>query len=290
VIEVPTVFVLGAGASAPYKFPTGRSLLLRIGTDLSSPRSDLYGQLNRMGFSPNHVGQFANDLLASMQPSVDLFLENRDEYREIGKAAIAASWIPIENEAFLRCEQQTLWYEYLYGMMRSDVSSFNRNRLQIVTLNYDRSLEHFLFLAIRHSFGLEESKAAAMLSAIPVIHVYGKLGELPYLSSEHQRPYSNILDSDLVRLAAECINIMNEGQADSQEFQQARHMIIDAERVYFLGFGYHHTNISRLIHLIPEWTKKGTRGRHTTSQVLRWHGFMDCSKEGLNSGTRVKIA
>src|SRR5262245_17411974 len=47
-IEVPTVLVLGAGASAPYEFPTGEALLKRALTSLSGHENNDFQVLQRI--------------------------------------------------------------------------------------------------------------------------------------------------------------------------------------------------------------------------------------------------
>ena len=97
-INSKTALVLGAGASAPYGFPLGRNLLLEIGRELYSGSVNPYqNTLIECGFAINDLRKFAVELLNSMQPSVDAFLENRPEYMQIGKHAIAAKLIQLEE-------------------------------------------------------------------------------------------------------------------------------------------------------------------------------------------------
>ena len=96
-ITKQTVLILGAGASVPYGFPTGRSLLLQI-TDELAPEGDSGLRQILLPFSDEHTSEFQAELLASNQPSVDAFIENRPSFTDIGKAAIAKKLIDCENE------------------------------------------------------------------------------------------------------------------------------------------------------------------------------------------------
>jgi len=90
-ITRPTVLVLGAGASVPYGFPTGRELLIQITDDLN-PRSGDTGlrvTLRTLPFSDEYISEFREDLVDSNQPSVDAFIENRPSFTDIGKTSIA---------------------------------------------------------------------------------------------------------------------------------------------------------------------------------------------------------
>jgi hypothetical protein len=97
-ITVKTIFVLGAGASKPYGFPLGRKLLFEACDCLAKPTG------NARNFIMKHcaktdmdINVFVNELRRSHISSVDAFLENRPEYLEIGKPAIAVALIPHET-------------------------------------------------------------------------------------------------------------------------------------------------------------------------------------------------
>jgi hypothetical protein len=62
-----------------------------------------------------------------------------------------------------------------------------------------------------------------------------------------QVPYRVKLDNDSITAAADNIRIMPEERRElPEEFQEARRLIANAEALYFLGFGYHQTNMDRL--------------------------------------------
>jgi len=137
-----------------------------------------------------------------MQPSVDAFLENRREFLELGKAAIAATLIPFESEgAFRRLYNNKYlkdmnWYEYLFKQIGSTLDEYNKSQLSIITFNYDRSFEQFFFRALKSSFNLQDDDCLTYLNKIPVIHVHGKLGELGYVVSAG-RHYNSQINSDI---------------------------------------------------------------------------------------------
>ena len=88
-ITIPTVLVLGAGASAPFRFPLGSQLRQNIlGT---------VGALAQVGYSAADISRFCDAFLFSGKESVDAFLEHRTEFIEVGKAAIAQVLIPCES-------------------------------------------------------------------------------------------------------------------------------------------------------------------------------------------------
>jgi hypothetical protein len=181
-----------------------------------------------------------------MQPSVDAFLENRPEYVEIGKAALAIRLIPYENAAAfsLRSDRST-WYEYLFNQMGASKDEFESNQISFVTFNYDRSLEYFLRVALRATYGIGQKEVTELLSSIPIIHVYGQLG-LPHYLSKNGRPYTTVVTPEAINQCVTEIKIIRELADVTEEFEQVHRLMSEASIVCFLGFGYHRTNILRL--------------------------------------------
>ena len=109
-ITEPTVLILGAGASQPYGFPSGRRL------KALAEKNDQAVQvmLQKLGFDENTYHEFRNTLFYSGQPSVDAFLEHRPEFLNIGKASIAIRIIACEGTGKLFPEEME-WYEYLFN-------------------------------------------------------------------------------------------------------------------------------------------------------------------------------
>lgn len=253
-IQYPTVLILGAGASIPFGFPSGRGLLVQICTNLRNATSDTFRELVNHGFQAEEVANFGYELERSGQNSVDAFLERRPELIEIGKRAISYALIPLENEDKLVTRTaHAHWYEFLFARM-ADVSwdEFRHNNLSVITFNYDRSLEHYLFLSLKHTYGKDDSYTVKLLQAtIPIIHVYGQLGKHPYLG-EGGRPYEPTVSRETVEHCATEIRILHEGEK-AETFSKAHALLKEATTVCFLGFGYHRTNLERLrLPRIPE--------------------------------------
>ena len=243
------MFVLGAGASKPYGFPTGEELLDSVLRGMSL-EPGWRSHLAKLEFDQKQVDAFRRDFLESGQPSVDLFVEHRPEYERLGKAAIALGLIPRENHSWVFPPPDTdaphdhndNWYQYIFEKMNAPFDQFGENQVSFVTFNYDRSLEHFFRTAVRRSYGKSLAEADAVLKKIPIVHVHGSLGALdsagrffgPELSTEH------------VRIAMDGIEIMTYASDSSEKFEEARRLLASAERIFFLGFGYHESNMNRL--------------------------------------------
>src|SRR5687767_1945488 len=88
VIQRRTVLILGAGASMPYGFPSGRDLRDKIIAGLRKDTAQLFQLLGAAGYDLQVIRNFRDALLKSGRPSVDVFLEHRSEFISVGKVAI----------------------------------------------------------------------------------------------------------------------------------------------------------------------------------------------------------
>lgn len=250
-ITYPKVLVLGAGASMPYGFPSGLDLLKTIDGKLNPNSSgNLIKILNNFDISENDIMIFRQDLINSNAPSVDAFLEHRTEFLLLGKLAITLSLIPYEDEYKLfdiKSREQS-WYAYLFNKLNAPFEAFDENKLSIITFNYDRSIEHFLFKAIKSKYRKSDEECADKLNKIPIIHVHGRLGALPW-QEEGGRPYLNradILKPENIKSISEQIIIIPEAEDTSPAFEHAFNLMKSSNDIYFLGFGYHEMNLRRL--------------------------------------------
>jgi len=258
-IEIPTCLVLGAGASIPYGFPSGINLRNKILRNFgTSPWPKL---LSELGIEDKDlIKSFINDFNISRIQSIDKFLELRTEYLKIGKLAIAYALIPIENtkDLFPIDESPNRWYTYLYKrLLTPNLNQLLSNKLLIITFNYDRSLEHFLYNVIKGSYPTAtENKYAEFLNMMDIIHIYGKLGNLPW-QGEPSRPYEPDPTPKQYEIASEQIKIISEQNPRSQVLKEAFQYLCASDRIFFLGFGYDESNFNRLgMEYVPDKEEK----------------------------------
>lgn len=252
-IQRQTILILGAGASAPFGFPTGYQLLQQV-IEKTTPHDlvpnyavlDHGNFLNQLGHDAPYIRKFRDALLKSGKTSVDAFLEHRSEFIPIGKAVMAIALIQYEDEQHLFKRDGGSWYEYLFNQLNARFEEFNQNQLSILTFNYDRSLEHFLFTALQNATGKSEEECAEQLKSIPIIHLHGDLGALPQIGKGLERPYNTNITLETLNVAIKRIKIIHEGVANEPQFEQARHILSASEVICFLGFGYHPVNVERL--------------------------------------------
>lgn len=252
-LTFPTVFILGAGASEPYAFPTGPQLLRNLLSGLErGDRSQFNGTylcLRHAGFEANEIDDFRDALAGSGRMSVDAFLEHRIEFLEIGKAALAAELLPCEQHARLfgaAAAQNEHWYQLLFNKLSADFDQWGKNDVTFLTFNYDRSLEYYLTTAIVHAYGKKFAEAHKIVEGFRVLHLYGDLGELTEGSMARWRSNNGEPDAQEVTAAADRIHIMHSASG-GDVFSRARHFIDRAKVICFLGFGFHPVNMQRLL-------------------------------------------
>jgi hypothetical protein len=242
-ISRPTVLILGAGASRMYGFPEGAELKKLVLQRLDNMGSAEFAQYHLMGIEPSDVTNFRDALKQSGVNSVDAFLEHRREFLKIGKTAMAEALIPFEDESKLFSSDAD-WYGYLLDRLNAPLDHFRENRLTILTFNYDRSLEWYMFKALQARYRLKKNEAIEVLTMLPVIHLYGMLGSIPW--DQNGRPYDPSAEEHQIPLARDKIKIIHEDLTGDLEFNRAKAELAIAERIVFLGFGYNRINVQRL--------------------------------------------
>ena len=251
-IDQPTVFVLGAGASKDYGFQLGIELTKMIAEWIS--RSTIADELQKIFPTPELMrAREMAERLRKVESSVDLWLAQNPQYLMVGRYCIARFIAMTESEENLFNGK---WYGNLFRLLLpselpATVERLSANRVTFITFNYDRSLEQALFLKTQSMFGVHEARAAAVISRLPIIHVHGQVGRLPWqeavgsLAQMPQRRYRPKYDPEEL-FRASTIRVISETTRETTEYMLAQRALLDARRIYFLGFGYDSQNLSRL--------------------------------------------
>jgi hypothetical protein len=93
---------------------------------------------------------------------------------------------------------------------------------------------------------MDEERVARLVNG-RVVHFYGSLGSLPYFSDRGVRTYAADLTPENIKTAAEQIHVLHEASL-SREFINAAQLMDEADRICFLGFGYHPDSMRHLFH------------------------------------------
>lgn len=241
-----TVFVLGAGSSHEYGYPLGHNLMKEIATNLQTPNSWLFKDLREhYGVADTDIHQFGSDLRQCGLDSIDRFLGmQKKDYVDLGRAAIGLTIANYERDERI-WSVNNCWYRYLFEKLLQDDGGLAKN-IGFVTFNYDRSLEHFLHTAVKKCLNMKSEQATELLSTVPIVHVHGKMGYLPWEAAQCSRPYGDLTNKIQLLNDTHGIKILHEPEETSNEFVEAKKLISVAERLVFLGFGYNMKNLTRL--------------------------------------------
>ncbi len=178
----------------------------------------------------------------SQRVSIDSFLgglpktQMNDMFVKIGRDAIATVMHLCEAHSQLDGD----WYQWLLEFLLRNGRDFPAGLISVVTFNYDRSLEQYLWRAFMRSFDLSSSEAREMLERIEFIHVYGDLGPLMMDGANPNAVQFGDLNS--VFTSGQRLTVAGL-RADSSKQERIRKVIADAKRVIFLGFGFWKENL-----------------------------------------------
>lgn len=250
ITDYNTVFILGAGASCPYGFPTAEGLKNDICTNYSKKIRHLREDIN-----PEQLNGFINLFKYSGEISIDNFLaryEKLDKFKYVishGKAAIFISISNFERNSplyndFLQIRDD--WYGWIYRKMRpfNDISDLSKNKVSFITFNYDRSLEHYFLTSLCNSFGyVNKSIIMEKLSSIPIVHVYGELGSLEEMDDNY---LSFGGKCNFIEISKFKDNIKTMYERNENRNEKIDEILKDAEKIFILGFGFDKENVQFL--------------------------------------------
>src|SRR5687767_4693382 len=125
-LELPTVFVLGAGASCSYGLPSGLELSKIIATGLRDGQALKEGLKLNVSRNAEDLSRFREEFLESGRNSVDAFLEHRPYLVELGTIITAYALIERENKEKLFAYDDS-WLRELFGRMNTKFDDFASN-------------------------------------------------------------------------------------------------------------------------------------------------------------------
>lgn len=258
-IKDKTVFILGAGASAPYGYPT----MEQLREDIINHFDEYY---SRWLFPPNTEDFIREEKLSQVRKFIDTYsksgliideflsLDDNRDLLDWGKLAIVCSMVKFENESKFREESQDRdsdWYTTLWRMLYRNLPSDEKHNifgyaLSVITFNYDRSFEHFLFDSMWNTFRKQRKELTISLNNMKIHHVYGKLINLPWQDTNAYNAYGTIDNEFQINRCANNIDVMFESRFENPRIIRAQEAITHAKRIFFLGFGFDDFNLKIL--------------------------------------------
>ncbi|MEN6575065.1 MAG: hypothetical protein ABFD90_01890 [Phycisphaerales bacterium] len=280
-IATKTVLILGAGASKPYGFPVGNELVSQIREFTAPPQSGNFckafqewvgvnagkTELALWANAADEMKSLNHELGKCRPHSIDEFLERRKDVADVGRLAIGFLLLRAEEESANHLWSDNVeghWYDYLKSRLVNPSETLAQDQLRIITFNYDRSLEHYLFESLKpyYSQDMTEEEYTTAMKRFQFLHIYGSLGPLPWQSATGAVPYPSRGYGPILT-AAKNIRVLHQGKDDivQQNFTIAQEWLKWADRILFLGFGFHKDNVGRLALdsvLKPQQTISGT--------------------------------
>lgn len=254
-IEKNSVLILGAGASAPYGFPTGAGLKKIICDHFEDMWVKfIYDKVPSFTFEylegeKRLANAFVNDFKNFDHDSIDLFLDIFRDYTDIGKKAIYLNILNAETESTKK-ELINDWYTSLFRLMigtPDDYFKLSKNNITIITFNYDRSLEQYLYNTfLNFTKSLTEKEKIEELKTLKIYHVYGKLAELPWENNENALHYGNPISMKQLIERKDNIKTIFERKEIAKTVDPIVDSIQNAKNIYFLGFGFARENVEIL--------------------------------------------
>ncbi|HZF98720.1 MAG TPA: hypothetical protein VEY92_10875 [Pseudoxanthomonas sp.] len=293
--------VVGAGASKEYSFPIGSELKQHI-VDLLDIRFEhrtrqqsgdyLIMEAFRLICRPDNADP--NDFLYAswrirdslpQAPSIDQFIHTQRGDRRIevcGKLAIARAILQAESQSSLYIRRdgsrasidfegtQNEWLDALFrvvidGCIAEELGD-RFSAISLIVFNYDRSIEHYLFHALRNYYKISEARAAELIGQIRIFHSYGAVGELPWQNPFDHVAYGADPSAEQLISLKDRIKTFTEGtDPDASDLARIRAALGFAPRVLFLGFAYHQLNLNLLV---PQMTPPEGGSRRVIGTAL----------------------
>lgn len=288
-----TVLVLGAGASYEVDLPVGATLKSRIAQLLTmkveegylrggdSVMVDCIRSLAKQGPNPRDINPLlaASRQIVSAMPqaqSIDNYLhQRRDDSNivQLGKIAVVRAILEAERRSKLAYDKQQRPFEpskvastWFNGFLQLLTEGCGRgelgprlSQLAVISFNYDRCFEHFLFWYLRNYYGLDDTMAASLAMQVEIYHPYGQVGHLRWnlpgsvAWSVTASPDAVKVDfgaelsaTAIVQLAGQVKTFTEGADPGSSQIRGVRRAVQDAGRIIYLGFGYHDQNMKLL--------------------------------------------
>jgi hypothetical protein len=247
-----TVFILGAGSSVEFGYPWGKELKDKILTLLNEKNLG-YEQLVAAGNAPEDITSFSRRLARADIDTIDQFIEkldSKDAIRSVGRQAIALAIAFSENPNLFNqpLNKDSQWYRVFRDYLLRNETHISSKYFSFLTFNYDVALEHYLYETITSGSSndlMGRILADDFLRYTNFVHLHGRIGVFDWMGSQNDikpRPYAErISNEDLPRIGSNLV--LPHQKLNTGELRQ---LLLNAETVVILGFGFHPSNLERI--------------------------------------------
>ncbi len=276
------VFVLGAGASVDLKLPMGAELTGHIKDALNYDSDgfnvtggDLILRRALVSSEQAHPDWYSASRLISsampLAPSIDNFVDVHKDDKDVAfcaKAAITRCILKAERNSTIYVDNRNTyntvdfqknigaWHTLFFRILTTNCTLHDlAGRLKnigIISFNYDRCFEHFLFHAIKTYYRITNGQAAEILDSLDIYHPYGQVGDLTHLSATQTVDFGEELDpSRIVKVSQQIRTFTETVDDDSETIKQIRDLASQCRNLVFLGFAFHPLNVKLLFPTVP---------------------------------------
>lgn len=281
----PTTFVIGAGVSMPFGFPSGLMLMEEVAESTKSRTIKMIRAQSQYSHALSHVvfndhdRQMLYELGLGVERggarSVDDFVETNSKFDPYARSLVAAIMLKYESSCLKNVfRSKNLFNRYgeidhegysrggnairhIFEQIRDSLknptySAFQKemSKHSFVTFNYDRALEHYLYNTILYGYRQDPWDAEEGLMSADITHVYGSLGTYRPETIELivAAPEDDpIKDWDTIHLnALNSINFIDRKGDRDQTVHSIASSMRGKDQIIVLGFGYDKTNLSIL--------------------------------------------
>jgi len=260
-----TLLIVGAGASCEYGLPCGSKLvdwilengashLMKLAVDESDAHSERHREILRAQ-SRQPIDQFVATFRNAATRSIDEFLKYQPTHRNLARLAITRCLLEKEAEAIASSRYTTGFYPALVERLgRPDVQCWPSD-LDVITFNYDRTLEYIAATTYAGRIGTQHSELALDAVATHTTHVYGSftMGYVYDRQAHRFVPQNRWSRGPIDRRqiprgeyseSSKGILVIGEDRPSASDDLQAR--VRFADRIVFLGFGFDESNLKLL--------------------------------------------
>lgn len=207
--------------------------------------------------------------------SIDNFIDclaNEPKIAVCGKLAIARTILSAESKSTLAVNQEqahcemdfarysNTWFNGFFQLLTENctVEAFadRLREVTIISFNYDRCFEHYLFNAIQNYYGVRPEKAAELIDNLEIHHPYGKVGSLPWIGGYNTIGFGSEINVDQLILVSQQLRTFTESTDPSiGNIKLIRTAVNSARKIVFLGFAFHRLNMELLFNSAGSATK-----------------------------------
>ncbi len=269
------LYVVGAGASLDFGFPSGNSLKSKIKDSLVW--DEMYDRFDDEDIqeailtlrNPQYLNLIVNHVEISKkitnglysQPSIDNFVHAHSEDATL----VNISKLCIYN-IIRRCEYdfarsvlsgafnlENTWVNKFFHSISTlcTLSQFKERvkNIGFVIFNYDMCFEYCFARTIADRFLISYEEASDIVSEITIIHPYGstKNTQSHYSNYRYHSELGRILTTDELVKQFRNIRTFSESTENESETGQVANMIANAQNIVFLGYGYNDVNQEYLL-------------------------------------------